>query len=95
MERAEARLESIGRDLFEKTSGQLASRRARLELAARALETTSPYAVLERGYSITRDAEGRAIRSVAELDQGAELETVLSSGRVRSKVTALESEDDS
>jgi exodeoxyribonuclease VII large subunit len=67
-------------------------RRTRLELAARALEAVSPYAVLERGYSITRDSSGRAVRSAALLETGAELETVLASGKLRSKVTGKELE---
>jgi len=93
-ERARARLGTLGRDLFEQASARLAARHSRLDLAARSLETTSPYAVLERGYSITRDADGRAVRSSAEVSEGAELETVLASGRVSSTVTGLEFEED-
>ena len=89
-QRAEAQLESLSRDLLERTRLRLAERRSRLELAARALETVSPYAVLERGYSITRDSEGRAVRSAADLEVGAQLETVLASGKLRSRVTATE-----
>ena len=90
MERARGRLSAIGRELFGRAGAELSQRRARLDLAARSLETTSPFAVLERGYSITRDASGRAVRSAAELSEGAELETVLHSGRVGSKVTRVE-----
>ena len=89
-QRAEAQLESLSRDLLERTRLRLAERRSRLELAARALETVSPYAVLERGYSITRDSKGRAVRSAADLEVGAQLETVLASGKLRSRVTATE-----
>jgi exodeoxyribonuclease VII large subunit len=92
MGRAEARLESLSRDLLEQAKLKLLERRSRLELAARTLETVSPYAVLERGYSITRDSSGRAVRSAADLEIGAELETVLASGKLRSKVTERELE---
>jgi exodeoxyribonuclease VII large subunit len=68
----------------------LLKRRSRLELAARALEAVSPFAVLERGYSITRDASGRAVRSAEEIEVGAEVETVLASGKLRSTVTGAE-----
>ena len=90
LERARGQLAAIGRELFGRASAELSLRRARLDLAARALETTSPFAVLERGYSITRDASGRAVRSADELSEGAELETVLHSGRVASRVTSVE-----
>ena len=90
--RAKTRLVGISRDLFEQGRSELMKRRTRLELAARALEAVSPYAVLERGYSITRDSSGRAVRSAALLETGAELETVLASGKLRSKVTERELE---
>ena len=84
------RVESSARGLFDHARGRLSTRKARLDIAARSLETTSPFAVLERGYSITRDASGRAIRSAGELNEGAELETVLASGRFGSTVTRVE-----
>jgi exodeoxyribonuclease VII large subunit len=90
MEQARVQLGELGRDLFGQARARLSARRSRLDLAQRSLETTSPFAVLERGYSITRDASGRAIRSACELSEGAELETVLSSGRVGSTVTRVE-----
>ena len=93
-ERAQARLATLARDLLEQGAARIATRRSRLDLAARSLETTSPFAVLERGYSITRDAEGRAVRSAAELDEGAELETVLAAGRLRSTVTRVEPQEE-
>ena len=94
MERAQAQLSELGRELFGQAGARLSARRSRLDLAARSLETTSPFAVLERGYSITRDASGRAIRSAIELSEGAELETVLASGRVGSTVTRVERAED-
>ena len=89
-ERAQARLTGLSRDLIERGSSELLKRRTRLELAARALDAVSPYAVLERGYSITRDASGRAVRSAEEIEVGAEVETVLASGKLRSTVTGAE-----
>jgi exodeoxyribonuclease VII large subunit len=90
MERASARLAGLGRDLFEQAGAGLSELRLRVELAARGLETTSPFAVLERGYSITRDAEGRALRSAGDAREGMEIETVLAEGAVRSKVTSVQ-----
>ena len=89
MERSRSALNALGRELFERGESSLRGRRARLDLAARGLETTSPYAVLERGYSITRDANGKAVRDASELSEGAAIETVLQSGRVSSEVTQI------
>ena len=89
-ERAQGRLDGLSRGLLESARSELLKRRNRLELAGRALEAVSPYAVLERGYSITRDASGRAVRSAEELEVGAEVETVLASGKLRSTVTGAE-----
>jgi exodeoxyribonuclease VII large subunit len=54
-------------------------------LAAR-LDALSPLRVLERGYSITRDAEGRVIRSVSDVADGDEITTRLAEGEIKSKV---------
>jgi exodeoxyribonuclease VII large subunit len=50
------------------------------------LQAYSPRAVLERGYSITRTAEGRVLLRAEEIEPGREVETILSKGRIRSKV---------
>ena len=67
---------------------RLSRRAERLELAARSLEATSPFAVLRRGYSITRRVgDGRAVRAADELAAGEAIETRLASGSVRSVVS--------
>ena len=58
-------------------------RLARSEGVVRALD---PRRVLERGYSITRDADGRVLRTVDVLDAGALVETELASGGFTSRV---------
>lgn len=45
-----------------------------------------PRRVLERGYSITRDADGRVVRRAADVTAGALVETELADGRVVSRV---------
>jgi len=54
---------------------------SRLESQLRAL---GPLAVLERGYSITRGADGRALSSVKGLKEGAPLVTILADGQITS-----------
>lgn len=61
---------------------------SRFARVRRSLELLSPYAVLERGYSLTTDASGEIVRDAAALAPGAELTTRLKSGSVRSTVVA-------
>jgi exodeoxyribonuclease VII large subunit len=73
---------------------QLATRPARLlEGASRSLDATTaqvrgldPARVLARGWSITRDADGRLVRSTSDVAPGAALVTTVGDGEVRSTV---------
>jgi exodeoxyribonuclease VII large subunit len=60
-------------------------RLGRSEGIVRALD---PRRVLERGYSITRDADGRVVRTSDGITAGAIVETELAAGRVTSRVEA-------
>jgi exodeoxyribonuclease VII large subunit len=51
------------------------------------LNALSPLKVLERGYSITRDENGRVIKDPKEVKTGDELTTKLANGEVKSRVT--------
>jgi exodeoxyribonuclease VII large subunit len=88
---------------------RLVQRRARLEpLPARLLVTEELRVAqwrrllgafdyqrqLDRGYSVTRDASGAVLRSVAGLDRGTRLVTQLADGSVASEVTESSSEAD-
>ncbi|MBC7779382.1 MAG: exodeoxyribonuclease VII large subunit [Proteobacteria bacterium] len=59
---------------------------SQLRQLAASLVHLNPDAVLERGYSITRDADGRVLRDAASIAAGVELDTTLARGRVRSRV---------
>jgi exodeoxyribonuclease VII large subunit len=48
--------------------------------------------MLARGWSITRCADGRVLRSADEVDAGEELHTTLAGGTVRSTVLDTEPE---
>jgi len=61
--------------------------RDRLRHASVRLENLSPLAVLARGYSVTRDAiTGRVLSSVEGIQAGAEIESILAGGLLRSRV---------
>ena len=65
---------------------------SRLKTAAAGLRHLSPYGVLERGYSITLDAEGRVVRGVEGLAPGARLTTRLADGTATSVVETISRE---
>ncbi len=65
---------------------------ARLEAAGRkvaglgqVLQALSYHGVLERGFALVRDAEGRAVRSAASVAAGARLEIELADGRIAAR----------
>lgn len=70
----------------------LAARDERLEALAAQLAALSPSATLARGFSITRDAQGRIVRDAAQLEPGAAIGIELARGRVEAEVRACESE---
>nr|NMF97251.1 exodeoxyribonuclease VII large subunit [Aromatoleum toluolicum] len=70
---------------------QLVQRRAeRLAALATHLQHLAPQAVLARGYSITRDAEGRILRAADETTAGEEISVELAIGRLRAIVNSTE-----
>jgi exodeoxyribonuclease VII large subunit len=64
----------------------LAAAGSRLAPAAAELQQLSPLAVLERGYSIVLDAEGRAVRDAAQAPPGTTLSVRLSKGALGVRV---------
>ncbi len=70
---------------------QLSKYREKLAVLARALETVSPLATLQRGYSITLAGKnGAIVTDSRQLKPGDALETRLASGRIISTVTETE-----
>lgn len=75
------------------TGHLLDARRSRLAAARGRLEALSPRHVLRRGYSLTLDAAtGRIVGSIAQLEPGRRLRTVLADGSALSTVEAVEPE---
>jgi exodeoxyribonuclease VII large subunit len=64
----------------------LARAEKRAERAAATLEATSPFRVLERGYSITRRPDGTLVRRAADVQAGETVESVLHEGLLVSRV---------
>jgi exodeoxyribonuclease VII large subunit len=78
-----ARLVPVARHGLESAHDALAARRA-------LLDAYDPARLLARGWSITTDERGRALRTTRELEVGASLVTRFADGVARSTVTELE-----
>ena len=74
--------------LQQASSNLLIQKRSQLSNAARTMNAISPLQTLERGYSITLNADGEAITSNKQVKQGDIIETRLHSGRIISKVSS-------
>jgi exodeoxyribonuclease VII large subunit len=84
-ERMSERLGQIAMRLRAAVTGMLALRRQELQSRIAAVDAYSPGRVLQRGYSVTRDARThRVIRSVAEIHPGARVATELHDGEFTS-----------
>ncbi|VAW76380.1 Exodeoxyribonuclease VII large subunit [hydrothermal vent metagenome] len=92
LESMDARNQVLAQRLKYCINIQVSKPREKLAILARALETVSPLATLQRGYSITMAAnEGTIITNARGLAVGDTLETRLANGRVISTVTGTES----
>ncbi len=86
----EARLELDRRRLAQACRLKAERLGARVTALERQLGLLSPLAVLERGYSLTRTAEGRLVRSVTQVSEGLVLVTQVRDGTIRSVVAEHE-----
>ena len=85
-ERVEERVQRSGERLDAGVHDALQRAERRLEPAARTLGAVSPLAVLDRGYSITRRADGSVVTVASELAKGEALTTITRSGEIDSTV---------
>ncbi|MBO6739263.1 MAG: exodeoxyribonuclease VII large subunit [Phycisphaerales bacterium] len=84
--RRQERVEQLAARLCRVMSRAIAQRREDLDHTARELHAIGPAQVLSRGYTLTLGDDGKAIRSTQDTKPGEVLETVLSDGRIRSRV---------
>lgn len=66
----------------------LAQRRRRLAALSQTLEALGPRSVLERGYSITRDAQGKIVKNGLDLKVGETLQVEFGRGSAQARVLA-------
>jgi len=70
----------------------LNDRKARLSQVAAILSERSPLTILNRGYSITRNAQGHIVRDAAQVAVGDEIAVQLHRGRLAAEVKKTEAE---
>ena len=63
-----------------------------LSSVAARLESRNPLSVLSRGYSVTSDAEGNAIRSVSDVKQNDEISIRVRDGKIKATVKSINKE---
>lgn len=85
-----ARFESASAACSAATIGQVEDARKRLGLAAAALDALSPLAVLERGYAIAQDKDGRLVREASSVSIGDALQVRLAKGKLDCLVNSVE-----
>lgn len=65
---------------------------SRLDLITSHLDALSPTAILGRGYSVTRTADNRIIKSVTQVNQDDEISTQLKDGNIKSRIFTTEAQ---
>jgi len=94
---ARRRLEGIRQQLEAQVASLTAAARRRLltsrgalERQTASLEALSPLAILNRGYALVFDAEGKLVKDAAVLKDGDEMSARVARGGVRARVTSTE-----
>jgi len=59
-------------------------------MALKAIEQLSPMAVLQRGYAIAMDEEGKVMRSVSDTGVDSLIRLLLSDGSLKCRVNSIE-----
>jgi exodeoxyribonuclease VII large subunit len=85
------RLEAQVANLAAATHRRLLEGRGALDRHTASLEALSPVAILNRGYALVFDAEGRPVKDASQFEAGDELSAQLARGRVRARITGVES----
>jgi exodeoxyribonuclease VII large subunit len=71
-------------------AARLEDARARLAVAVASLDALSPLAVLQRGYALAQDEEGRLLLDASAIEPGAAIHLRLARGSLRARVEKTE-----
>ena len=86
IERARRSARLVSSRLVDLSTSRSRETRARVSALGRLLRELSPQRTLQRGFTITRDAQGRAIRSAADVEIEQSVTTQLAQGFLTSRV---------
>lgn len=89
LRREQQRLDYLLEGLKWSMHHRLKDRKEKLNALGAHLEALSPLKVLERGYSITRNAQGKVIKKASEVKAGESISTKLAEGTITSQVTGI------
>jgi len=84
--RKEEQIAALYKRLQQACQTSLQNRQLQLSALAKQLNTVSPLATLERGYSITKDTQGKVIQSANAVAKGQKVEIQLHQGHLRCSV---------
>jgi exodeoxyribonuclease VII large subunit len=87
---ARARFDSVYTGINAAGAARLEQARQKLGLAAASLDALSPLAVLQRGYAIAQDKDGRLVRDAAAVTIGESLRLRLAQGKLNCRVESAE-----
>jgi exodeoxyribonuclease VII large subunit len=82
------RLDQRSSELAAHARKYFSATRRELETATVRLEERSPFQLLERGYAVAYDAQGRVLRSAAHVAEGDDIAVRLARGQLAARVTA-------
>ena len=90
LNRRRMQLDSLSTDMQHSMQNLLNQRKAKTELLRHKLEALSPLAVLDRGYSIVTDKDGRTLKSITQANAGDNITIRLSDGRILADVQEVQ-----
>jgi exodeoxyribonuclease VII large subunit len=75
--------------LTNNVRARLFALRSRMERVSAQLTALSPVAILERGYALVFDADGKLVRDAAQVERGDEITTRVAKGKISSRVEGI------
>ena len=87
-------LERLGSDLYQRTNSVLQNQKQRLAVLENALQISHPKRVLERGYMMGMNGEGKVISSVVELRKGQTVSLQFADGEADANIDNIRQHED-
>lgn len=86
-------IDALTHRLANSTTNLIERRKAQLVLQIRRLQDINPLTILERGYALVTDSQGKIIRNAAELAVGDSVEIRVQSGSLSASIDQIRSQD--